>query len=625
MLSNKNLTLQMEQNGTLHVTDCRTDVTWHSAPLQKSQSISEIDCQDTRLSFLLTEGEGEYQILLETASDFEFTVSIAPRRQAKIESLYYPPAFRMPEKDYYILQTDSEGLLLPVTDTFYPRGVNPLYFCGGGLAMAWIGTVDANLESGYMITIETPYDAAIDLDGQDGLLTFAPVWLSSRQTLFYERKLRYSFFDKGGYVAQCKHYRKYVWEKNKVASLEEKKRQHPALDKMTGAVHLYVWSDARRPEFLRQIKEEGIDRAMVLWNSNHYPYPPADFDETARELGYASGAYELFTDLNPKKEITNGLPLKLNSYPGKFEKLAARKIDSSTYSNRYGTYACPAAMPEEIKARTDHRFRISSPETMFLDVYCANGLYECYNPSHPVTREGYASAIESNTRMLMDRYNLFIGGEFGAEYGTPYCSYYHGMMTLQRTWFDSETEKEGTIYYMGDWHNNENPTIILDTYTASDTYLKYAINEYTRVPLYELVYHDAVINSWRWEDGNASCPEIWWKKDLFNILYGTAPLWSVNVDSWNKYSKTYLESYRKICPWLKQICYDEMVSHRFINADHTVQESVFSSGKRVIVNFGAEPFEYDGQVVEPRSCLFPAKSRQYSRPEAAETNKTCAV
>ena len=189
-----------------------------------------------------------------------------------------------------------------------------------------------------------------------------------------------------------------------------------------------------------------------------------------------------------------------------------------------------------------------------------------------MTREGYASAIESNTRMLMDRYNLFIGGEFGAEYGTPYCSYYHGMMTQQRTWFDSETEKDGNIYYMGDWHNNENPTIILDTYTASDTYLKYAINEYTRVPLYELVYHDAVINSWRWEDGNASCPEIWWKKDLFNILYGTAPLWSVNVDSRNKYSKTYLESYRKICPWLKQICYDEMVSHRFINADHTVRE-----------------------------------------------------
>ena len=89
----------------------------------------------------------------------------------------------------------------------------------------------------------------------------------------------------------------------------------------------------------------------------------------------------------------------------------------------------------------------------------------------------------------------------------------------------------------------------------------------------------------RWEDGNQHTPEIWWKKDLFNILYGSAPLWNLDRERWEAYKNTFIESYKRVCPWLQQIGYDEMVSHRFVTEDHKVQESVFSSGKKVVVNF----------------------------------------
>ena len=90
------------------------------------------------------------------------------------------------------------------------------------------------------------------------------------------------------------------------------------------------------------------------------------------------------------------------------------------------------------------------------------------------------------------------------------------------------------------------------------------------------------MEKWRWEDCNHHMPEIWWKKDLFNILYGTGPTWSIDQELWEKYEKTFVESYNKVCPWLQQICYDELLSHRFINEDHSVQETYFSSGKRGI-------------------------------------------
>jgi hypothetical protein len=121
--------------------------------------------------------------------------------------------------------------------------------------------------------------------------------------------------------------------------------------------------------------------------------------------------------------------------------------------------------------------------------------------------------------------------------------------------------------------------------------------------LFELVYHDAVVSSWRWEDGNQSAPEIWWKKDLFNMLYGSAPLWSLDRSLWGKYKNTFIESYNNVCHWLQKIGYDELISHQFVSADHKVQESIFSSGKRIVVNFGREPYNLDGQVINAKGFL----------------------
>jgi len=141
------------------------------------------------------------------------------------------------------------------------------------------------------------------------------------------------------------------------------------------------------------------------------------------------------------------------------------------------------------------------------------------------------------------------------------------------------------------------------TRVANDIYQKYSINEYTRVPLYELVYHDAVVTSWRWEDGNHHTTEICWKKDLFNMLYGSAPLWNLDRECWNEYKYTFIESYKNVCPWLQQIETDELISHRFVTANHKVQESVFSSGKKIIVNFGDSDFLYEGKSIVAKGFL----------------------
>lgn len=82
------------------------------------------------------------------------------------------------------------------------------------------------------------------------------------------------------------------------------------------------------------------------------------------------------------------------------------------------------------------------------------------------------------------------------------------------------------------------------------------------------------------------------------MLYGSAPLWNLDRERWKTFKSNFIESDKNVCPWLQQIGYDELVSHLFVTDDHKVHESVFSSGKKVIVNFGNMEFTYGDQIVQ---------------------------
>ncbi len=610
VISDNNLEVRFDdQTALIKVTDKRCNKVWEQTPFKEQLQIKNVNQKGNELTITITESFDFNAVLtLTEASDLE--VKIQANEKLPMKEFAFPSAFKSPDTNHYLLLTNSEGILVPVNDTEYPLAESERpYYCGGGLAMAWMGVTDFQFQTGYMAILETPYDADLRTFRENGQVMFKPLWLSSLEKFGYERKVTYSFFEKGGYVAQCKKYREYIWKKNNVITLKENQKKTPVLDKMIGAVNIYVWDDAREVSFAKEMKASGIDKAFILWDANHIPYPEIGYDNQLKALGYASGVYDIFTHAYLKdtvanyKDKTDPLRFERTRYPGAFKQIIALNNIGKTYSIDEGHITCPAMMRPEIAKCIESELKEFPHEAYFLDVWAANGLFECYSPQHPLTREQFANEVIKNYKFVAEKYHQCMGGEWGADFLGSNSIFAHGMMTLQRTWWGTGIDKKGTIYYTGDWDNNASPSQMLGTRVANDAYLNYSINEYTRVPLYELVYHDAVLTSWRWEDGNHHTPELWWKKDLFNILYGTAPLWSIDRNRWNEYKQTFIESYNNICPWLQQIAYDELVSHRFISDDHKVQESLFSSGKRVIVNFGDEVFAFEGKTVKAKGYL----------------------
>jgi hypothetical protein len=129
---------------------------------------------------------------------------------------------------------------------------------------------------------------------------------------------------------------------------------------------------------------------------------------------------------------------------------------------------------------------------------------------------------------------------------------------------------------------------------------KFQMGQKYRLPLWELVYHDCVVSQWYWGDYNNKLPSLWDKRDLFNILYGTPPMFMFNRQIWNKNKVRFAQSYKDVCPVARAVGYSEMTDHRFLTADRNVQQTMFANGVTITANFGGKVHRLtDGKEVEP--------------------------
>jgi hypothetical protein len=133
---------------------------------------------------------------------------------------------------------------------------------------------------------------------------------------------------------------------------------------------------------------------------------------------------------------------------------------------------------------------------------------------------------------------------------------------------------------------------------------KFQTGQAYRLPLWELVYHDCVVAQWYWGDYNNKLPGLWDKRDLFNVLYGTPPMFMFDKNLWLSQKERFAQSYRNICPYVRATGYAEMTDHRCLTPDRNVQQTAFANGVKITVNFGDAPFSLSsGEVLRPGGFL----------------------
>ena len=560
-------------------------ITWTETGAPPRTVFSKARALDDGLSFetVFASGAGQYPMTVKLSlpargGDLRVEADMADR-DTEFDSIPFLGPF--------VLDSPSAAIVVAAyaNGHLYPAGLPSLprkRFTLGQMDMPWIGVCDLARGHGYAIIAETPDDAHFDMVSQErgGRTLWAPriVWASSMRTLRYGRRVLYHFAPRGGYVALAKRYRACARAAGILVPFSEKLKKNPNIARAFGAPD--VWGDASL-EFARAAKAAGVEKMLI-----HGVSPPADM-EAINGLGYLTSKYDIYQDVMPVKDESE-IDIRAEWVPDNVVLKAdgTRMTAWLTWDKRQFMKRCPRFWLRTAKKVIPRDLAQRPFLGRFIDVTTAEGLYECYDPKHPVNNtEKRQLGIEllAYVRSL----GLVTGGEHGRWWAAPQLDYIEGMMSGGSTSWPAG--------YLRRPKSKDEPFVGPNgrSYPKWEEYAKWGIGHQYRIPLWELVFHDCIITTWYWGDSSdfllAAAPEVTAKKDAFNILYGTMPMmWANKEGSWVKDRELFLRTYRNTCKLHEVLAGEEMLSHEFLTPDRTVQRTRFSGGTEVVVNFGEQ-------------------------------------
>ena len=584
-IENKSLSVMLRTaDATLSVFDRRTRKTWNQQPFREQLVIRTARVSGRQIEWTWIHAdtglEGRATLALDGESP-ECLVTLSAEGELA-RPLVFPHPFTA-ESGAYLVVPMNEGLSYPVDDAT----IGPMHlvaYGGHGICMAFWGVTDGG--AGQMAIIETPDDAAIRIVRADGCLAIAPEWQSQRGRFGYERRLRYVFLDQGGHVAMCKRYRAYAAKIGLLKTLETKRSENPDVDLLIGAVNVWCW-ERNAPAIARQLQAAGIER--ILWSNAQ---PPENL-RTLNKMGVLTSRYDIYQDvMNPEnfkflRRVHSGWPTK--AWPNDLMIGAngdwtrgwrVRAKDDTMIP--CGVLCDKQALPYA-EERIGQEIKTHPYRCRFIDTTTASPWRECYDPDHPMTRSDSRRYKMELLRLVSEKHGLVTGSETGHDAAVPHVHYFEGMLSLGPYRVPEAGRNMRQI-----WHD------------VPERVAKFQVGHAYRLPLWELVYHDCVVGQWYWGDYNNKLPALWDKRDLFNALYGTPPMFMFDRQLWESDKDRFVASYRATCPIARATGYAEMTDHRFLTRDRAVQQTTFANGVTVTVNFGDTSHRLsDGTVVAP--------------------------
>lgn len=518
---------------------------------------------------------------LEGAEELAFTL-IASDDAARVLQCDWPGGLA-PESFDTTVVPYMQGMLLPRDWPEKTWLYDTLSF-GRGLYQPWWGHQQG--AAACLLILETPDDAGCHFEHPAGGPTrLGPRWVHSLGRMAYPRRARLCFLDRGNYVDLAKRYRRHALAGGRWVSLREKIARNPAVARLIGApvVHTsilyhiqpessyYDKNDpaknhqlvtfAERARHLEALAARGITNAYVHldgWGLRGYdnlhpdvlpPCPEAGgwdglrlFAETCERLGYLFAIHDQYRDYY----------LDARSYDDRHtvtDEHGARPLHSIWYGGRQ-SILCPSLAPGHV--RKNHGALLGAGVKLrgaYLDVFSVVPPDECYQAEHPVTR----------TECLRWR------GE---------C------LDSVRAWggvVSSEEPSDWSVKHLDLVHHGP---FALNPNPGKGPAMGIP------VPLFNLVYHDALLLPWSLERGAWGIPE----KDLgflHALANGGMPYLGLNP------SPEELDRVRAVCALHRRVALLEMTRHEFLDPGRRRQRTTFADGTRVTVDFDRDTWEVE--------------------------------
>lgn len=504
--------------------------------------------------------------------------------------------FDQPKDNWYTLLNIQQGLMIPNT---WETELGKVFFdgllCTAGSYMPWFGQVKEG--EGYIAICEQPWDAAYYAEHpESGPYTHVGIkWMPSLGQIRYRRTMRFTFLSDCDYNDLCKVYRTYVKEKGLFCSLKEKAAKAPRVNDLIGTsfvhkgIKTHVMTDSEfydpaapdknnnltsfhvRTEEIKHYHDLGLEKLYLHldgwaepgYDNQHPDYLPAckaaggwnamkELADTIHECGYQFGIHDQYRDyyFAAKTFDRNFGCLQMDG----------TLPEHSRWAGGHQTYLCATQAPSYVKRNFSEIAENGiNLDGAYLDVFTCNEADECNHPWHRMTRrECY------EFRGLCFEYLLSKGIVTSSEEVTDWSM--KSLVFAHYAPYNFMMYKPGTP------------------------------QKGIAVPLFNLVYHDCLVEPWMME--KISDQEDYM---LYALLNGGAPYFIrdaayQNIDgAFDDYIKLSEEEMVKRCKVVsdlhKRIATCEMVTHEFINGDVNLQKTTYSDGTTVTIDLTTQSYE----------------------------------
>lgn len=619
-----------ETNGALTVTDLRTARTWKPIADDRPIAVAEVR---TGADGIVFEGRstgvngkmfGKVTLSGRTVRCSLDAPASAAFAAGDAHLVGWPAGFLAEPGDRYLLPHGS-GFSFPAEETnlgdrFNARmhGYSREWRMGLWAQYAERLAADGEIlgAGGYMAVVETPCNTVgFHLKRANGLMGFSCLWENDLGTWGHARSVRFEFLEECSPMTVALRYREEMKRKGYYKTFAEKAKERPKMAesfrRLAGAPSVWYWAvDGDKAGVCRYLRETcgfgdflfqfARRKDLGVWVT------PEEVKACAEAApGVLLSEYDIYKDTLEKKY------LPLIEYVRPYWSLEAADNDDIIY-DAHGNVVrgwrvalkgsddgvgkgigCAAICEQRVAAYV--RKGLSAAVAAcpwytgrYLDVTGCAAPFECYHPKHRLCRRESVARRREMMAIPGDEFGLLSSTEDGQDFLASVCDYFTCGFSAANDYRVDGGRWMWKIY------DGEPPDEI-----------RRGTDERTRMPIFEMVYHGCCVSYWDWCDYNFKFPKIWWKRDLFNALCGTPPLYFFNEETWKRFRGQLKGSHAVTTPIARATYSTPMKAYRILTPDRSVQRVEFENGVASTVNFGNRPFTMrDGFVLAPHGYRF---------------------
>ncbi|MEZ9502759.1 glycoside hydrolase [Vibrio sp. 10N.286.51.B11] len=365
-----------------------------------------------------------------------------------------------------------------------------------------------------------------------------------------------------------------------------------------------TWGQALSSDMVANLNKAGLNKLWLGFDNWMPEFYQPNAVGLAKQSGYLVGTYDSYNTAIPAKLNDNWLTAQL---PEPMRQSCAIELADGSLKKGFrgnGFYLNPNCHLEYVKQRAQDIMRFGNFNSLFLDVDATAMAREDYRVSidsngNTNDESDMLSAFNNRMKWLSEQPSLVLGSEDGNSLTTKGIAFAHGLETVGFGWTDKDMkENRQSPYYLGRWYPDHKPDFFFKPAEVKEPYKSLLFSPQYRIPLYQAVFHDEVINTHHWHSDSLKFTNVQTERDLTAMLYNTPPMVHLTRDEALSSSSQRIKALKHYQdgfePMHEQLWDKQLVDSEWLDKSGDVQQTEFSDGSKIIANFSNKAFRYNG-------------------------------